>query len=381
MVRLEKLWNNISGLIPAGLVVGTNEEHENLCRAYKDILNELPSIDGWKPTCIPAELNEIAQNRFDAMEMDELGAKIQIEEWIKNPGRELKEYRYRFTQKRRQLVRDAISSICKDIDGVLKSLSSQYTDEDKFGEYIGKTPIWQALKDYIDELNVLIGDSIKRPKSWFEMQRHLHFGQVNDLWNICKSDWPEIKNFIDTAIYSDDEPIPTRVKDINDIISSKPSGPVAIKLAWERIDAEDFERLIFSLIGSESSYENPEWLMKTMAQDKGRDVSAYRVNVDNLAGVIRKRVIIQCKHWLSKSVSLTDISSLKEEIKLWEPPRVDILIIATSGRFTSDAVACVERNNQSDTSLRIEMWPESHLERLVATRPYLIAEFNLREMR
>jgi hypothetical protein len=65
-------------------------------------------------------------------------------------------------------------------------------------------------------------------------------------------------------------------------------------------------------------------------------------------------------------------------MKLWEPPRVDILIIATSGRFTTDAIQYVENINQSDTALHIELWAESHLEMLLASRPALIGEFGLR---
>ncbi len=65
-------------------------------------------------------------------------------------------------------------------------------------------------------------------------------------------------------------------------------------------------------------------------------------------------------------------------MKLWEPPRVDVHVIATSGRFTSDAVAMIEKHNHSDTALRIEMWTDSHLERLLAARPAIIAEFALR---
>jgi hypothetical protein len=65
-------------------------------------------------------------------------------------------------------------------------------------------------------------------------------------------------------------------------------------------------------------------------------------------------------------------------MKLWEPPRVDVHVIAPSGRFTADAVTLVEKHNQSDSALRIEMWPESHLERVLANRPAMIAEFGLR---
>lgn len=118
--------------------------------------------------------------------------------------------------------------------------------------------------------------------------------------------------------------------------------------------------------------------MRTNAPDRGRDLSVMRVTADPLSGVIRARVIIQCKHWLDRSVSASDVASLKEQLTLWEPPRVDVCVIATSGRFSSDAVALIERHNQSDRAMRIEMWPESHLERLLAARPHLIGEFRLR---
>jgi len=56
----------------------------------------------------------------------------------------------------------------------------------------------------------------------------------------------------------------------------------------------------------------------------------------------------------------------------------DILIIATTGRFTTDAIEFIEKHNASDRAMKIEMWPESHLERLLAQRPGLVAEFRLR---
>ena len=118
--------------------------------------------------------------------------------------------------------------------------------------------------------------------------------------------------------------------------------------------------------------------MKTNAPDRGRDISAFRVFHDALGGTTRLRIIVQCKHWLKRSVAPRDVSDLKEQILLWDPPRVDVCIIATSGRFTSDAVAVVEKHNQSNQALRIEMWPDSHLERLIVRRPALIAEFGLR---
>jgi hypothetical protein len=132
------------------------------------------------------------------------------------------------------------------------------------------------------------------------------------------------------------------------------------------------------LISDAAGYENPEWLMQTRAPDRGRDLSVTRVSTDELAGTSRQRVIIQCKHWLSRSVNLQDITAAKDQMALWNDPRVDVLVLATSGRFTADAVTWVERHNANGGSPRVEMWPESHLERLVAARPALIAEFKLR---
>jgi hypothetical protein len=118
--------------------------------------------------------------------------------------------------------------------------------------------------------------------------------------------------------------------------------------------------------------------MRTRAADRGRDLSVTRVTADGLSGTRRQRVVIQCKHWLSKSVALTDASGARDQMALWPNPPVDFLVIATSGRFTSDAVAWIEQHNQSGIRPQIEMWAESHLERVLASRPALIAEAKLR---
>ena len=141
---------------------------------------------------------------------------------------------------------------------------------------------------------------------------------------------------------------------------------------------EDFERLMFFLISDTPGYENPQWLQQTHAPDKGRDLSVSYVENDPLAGVRRYRVIIQCKHWLSKSVGAGDVSNARSQMELWQPPRVERLVIATTSRFTVDAVALIENHNQADRALHISMWPDSHLEMLLAARPHLIGRFMLK---
>jgi hypothetical protein len=147
------------------------------------------------------------------------------------------------------------------------------------------------------------------------------------------------------------------------------------RLRWSKLSDADFEGLLFDVVGSARGYENAEWLTHTNAADKGRDISVCRVSADTLSGTRRLRVIIQCRH--KKCVGIGEVSQLKEQMALWEPPRVDELIIATSGRFSSDAVQWIEKHNESNHSLRIIMWANSHLERLLTQRPQLLSRYKL----
>ena len=126
------------------------------------------------------------------------------------------------------------------------------------------------------------------------------------------------------------------------------------------------------------SYQNVEWLMKTRAPDRGRDLSAERVIRDDGGTTRTERVIVQAKHWTSKSVAPADITNTLAALSLWEPPVVRTLVIATSGRFTTDAVAIVEKHNVDGKLPFIELWADSRLETQLSQRPDLIASYGLR---
>lgn len=149
-------------------------------------------------------------------------------------------------------------------------------------------------------------------------------------------------------------------------------------MRWSQLDDGGFERLIFNLLNDGSGYENARWLMKTRAPDRGRDLSVDRVLTDSLSETRRERVIVQCKHWLSRSVKAEECADSLTKMALWEPPRVDVLVIATSGRFTADAVRWVELHNDKGIRPTVEIWPESHLETLLSARAALVGEFGLR---
>lgn len=377
LVKIEKVLAEIERAIPEGIAFGENSEYEDHCRTFDALLASLPKIDQWKSEIVLMDLDEIAQNRLDAQEVGEFECMVSVERRIGEPSRLLREYRYRFNQKRRELIRDALIELIDAIDANLRELSRLLEQDSESNETVD-SPTFDELKDNVAQINTLLGSSVSKPARWSDLHRHMHFRMLGDLHDIIEHDWPSVKAGLRKSLYGEREPVPVEVEDLGALVSNKPRGPVATKLRWEHLTDEVFERLIFALISSEPSYENPEWLMRTNAPDRGRDLSVYRIHADPLGGTIRQRVIIQCKHWLSKSVGATEIAVLREQMKIWEPPRVDVHVIATSGRFTADAVAIIERHNQSDSALRIEMWAESHLERLLASRPAVIAEFSLR---
>jgi hypothetical protein len=375
--KLEQLWKEMIELIPSGISFGDNPTYEDKYRNFKSILEHLPKIDGWKPEMYIMELNEIAQGRLDAYDIGEPEAIISIEEMINQPGKLLREYRYQFNRKRKELIRDEISNLINKIDQNLILIVNDIGGDLQVNQQVDSVHL-DNIKTLIAEIDTLLGSSVSRPPRWNDLKRHLRFRQRHDVNDIIDHDWPIIRDALQNVMYSTEDAIPIEIDDLSNLVSEKPSGEVATKLCWEKLNAEEFERLVFTLISFEDGYENPKWLTKTHASDRGRDLSVYRTFTDPLGGVIRQRVIIQCKHWLDRSISTGDVSDLRGQMRLWEPPRLDILIIVTTGRFTTDVISYIEKHNQSDTALTIEMWPESHLESLLASRPGIIAEFRLR---
>ena len=105
------IWDEIASMIPTGINFGANVEYEDRVRSFDLLVASLPKIGGWKPTATPPDLDGVAQSRLDAMEIDEPSAHVSVERWIEEPGRELQEYRFRFNNMRRALIRDALISL------------------------------------------------------------------------------------------------------------------------------------------------------------------------------------------------------------------------------------------------------------------------------
>jgi hypothetical protein len=376
--RLEKVWEEMQQLIPDSVAFyGTSPEAMRfleLQKAYESILNAIPPVGDYRLGTVPSDLDSIAQARLDALDLGEFEAKRWVEDQIEEPTREIHEYRSRFREARLELVRERLQELIPTINRLVSGLVERVPNDNNSAD----DPDWPELAAAIQQVVRLAGSQIPQARSWRDMRRHVHWAQGCDVHDIAKHDWPSVRSDIEASLYSELDPVPVAIENLATLIATKPSGPVTTRLEWKRISAEEFERLLFNLISDAQEYENPQWLMQTNASDRGRDLSVERVITDELMGTQRQRVIIQAKHWTSKSVRPADVTETLTQIQLWEPPINHSLIIATSGRFTMDAVALIEKHNHEGRRPHIEMWPESHLELLLARRPHLVSGFNLR---
>lgn len=369
--RFDKIASNLEKLsrLWSQLQTATAADYDDLARSYQNIASAIPSIEGFRLRSSPMPYSHIQLARFEAHDSGDPSDFVLLEEKIDGPAAELREYRFRFNAQRRQLVRSRI----EDVMGQIADLLEQMGIQDSIG-----SGDWDDLSDRFQELVRLVSDSTSGHARWQDFSRHLRFREPQDFQDIQSLDWPSVRAEVLSNLYDDDEPIPVELTDLGEVVRSRPAGPITTALNWQAIDAETFERLIFQLLLDTDGYENVSWLMKTNASDRGRDIQAFRVTVDPLSGTQTQRVIVQCKHWLGKSVGRSELVDVIESVKLWEPPIVDILIVATTGRFSQDAVALAEAHDRKRQVPRPILWADSHLEALLARRPHLIGLFRLK---
>ena len=239
-------------------------------------------------------------------------------------------------------------------------------------------PDVDQLTAAVDEIERLMGDTAQRRGRWGDLHRHLYFGQGHDWHDIHEFDWPSVRSDVEGAALYDPDPLPVPDMDLGQAAAGHLTGAATIALPWDRLDEDGFERLLYDLLRNFPEHQNVQWLMQTRAPDRGRDLSLDRVLRDSTGSVRNERVIVQAKHWLKKPVSPTDVGNTVTAIKLWQPPVVRGLIIATSGWFSENAVQWAERHNDDGAAPFIELWPESKLETLLAQKSHLAAAHGLR---
>lgn len=372
--RMQAVWDRAGPMLPEGPSIGTTPEYDDLVRAWDDLCQGLPPIDGWRITDPLPDMDAIGRAYLDYAEISEAPLPVFAEK--EAPDKALAEYRHRLNRARRKAVRDRMRELIAKIDTLLPQILTQAERLEAKEKLVAESVA--EFESAIDEIERLMGDTAARRGRWGDLHRHLRFGQAHDWHDIYEEDWPSVKPDIEAAMFSDVEPLPVPDVDLGALADQRPAGSVSTALRWDDLTPDRFEQLLYDLLRALPGYQNVQLLMKTNAADRGRDISAERVLRDGSGSVRTERVVVQAKHWQSRSVPPEEINSAVTRIKLWEPPVVRGLIVATSGHFTPDAVAWQEKYNETGAMPLIELWPATRLGTLLSERPWLAAEYGLR---
>lgn len=291
------------------------------------------------------------------------------------PGRDLAEYWFRLNRARWRAVRERLQHLTAVIDTTLPHLLGGVA-RDSQDRLTG--PAVDQITAAVGEIERLMGGVAQRRGRWDDLHRHLSFGQGHDWHDIHELDWPSVRSDVQAAAFADTDPLPVPDIDLGQAAAGHLTGTATIALPWDRLNDYGFERLLYDLLLAFREYQNVQWLMRTHAPDRGRDLSFDQVVPISTGEFRTERGILQAKHWHKRPVGVAHISHAVAGVTLWEPPVVRVFVIATSGRFSADAVAWRERPNDSGTAPFIELWPDSKLETLLTQQPHLAAAHGLR---
>ncbi len=175
LLKAEKVLDEVLSAIPHGIAFDSNSEYEDNCRSFSDLWNSLPRIDGWKPDIHLLDLDDIAKSRLDAEEIGEIELKLAVEREIEEPSRLLRDYHYKFNQKRKELIRESIDALVNANDICLQELLKTIESADKYNKPVTDSR-FDEFKGNIDQIDFLLGSSVSRPSRWNDLRRHLHFG-------------------------------------------------------------------------------------------------------------------------------------------------------------------------------------------------------------
>ncbi|MFF5688591.1 restriction endonuclease [Streptomyces albidoflavus] len=371
--KLEKVWEQAEPFIPTSARLGSDVRYDRLKAAWMDLLPGLPEIDGWTITEPLPSIEDMGQAFLDYLDIG--FPPTEVHAAGEKPGADIATYRYRLERARRRAVRDRLKQLVSAVDAAIP-LATKDAPQDPLERVENERT--REIEASVGEIARLLGESAESIDRWWDLQRHMRFSQGQDWRDITAFDWPAVRTGIEAKSLGDSDPLPVPEIDLGRAASGDLTGSATLALPWDRLDDDGFERLIFDLLRAIPEHQNIEWLMQTRAPDRGRDLSMERVLHDGSGGVRTERVIVQAKHWLSRSVPANSVMETIVAGKQWNSSRVNTVIVITSGRFTSDAVSLAEGHNADGIPPHVELWAESRLEMLLAQRPHIAAAHGLK---
>lgn len=362
---LESLWSDHEELcISHGWMDVDRIKMKRIAVRFEEYVRALPAISGF--TCTPKlmTVDEIGQARIDALEVGFPETITDTEEAIFQPGSDLVSYRQLLSTARRDLIRGSITETVTKIDDLLGLGTNETTEGRCFSADDG----WEQLGSLVRTFDRLFGTERPSSRRWTDLYRHIRFAEPHDLRDIVEQDWPAVKQAVTSHDFAD-SPYQVHTSDLSTLVEESPAGPVSAQLDWTLLSPADFEYLVYDLLVNSDGYENARLDMETNASDQGRDISVDRVTRDALNGVRSERVMVQCKHYQSTSVGLDDCRKAVEQSRLWGPPAVRVVVMATTGRFVNQAIQWQEQREYEGARPEVQLWSGPHLESILAAKP------------
>lgn len=156
--------------------------------------------------------------------------------------------------------------------------------------------------------------------------------------------------------------------------------PSSVICVWERLDADEVERLVARLLEQSPVYVRVNRLMHLYAPDSGRDIEAYCKVDDGLTDERYERAIVQVKHRPTRSITAAEVAELVHaKLPSWEGEPVRRLILVTTGSLTQDAVRLIDGHNLAANRPIITAWSSYELQALVRKLlPSMADEFRMK---
>jgi hypothetical protein len=138
---------------------------------------------------------------------------------------------------------------------------------------------------------------------------------------------------------------------------------------WTKLTEAAFEELVFALISSDPAFGDTEWVYP-YANTIRRDISTVRAATNSEGRCACLRTLVQCRHPVSGQISFEELMLVKEQVALWNDPPFDVIVLATSGRFTDEAQRWAVVHNAASRKPRFELFSRDKLEQMLTLQTF-----------
>lgn len=231
----------------------------------------MPPIEGWTITEELPDIDDAGRAFIDYADIGE--HPFPVWEALEQPAKDIAEYRYRLNRARRRAVRGRLEELLAYVDTSLPALLADVLPS---SAEVPAGALVEQLRGAFREIERLMGEATRRSSRWGDLARHLSFGQGHDWHDIANLDWPDVRTDVEDAGRGDDDPLPVPSIDLGVVASGNLTGGASSALPWHRLDPSTFERLLYDLLRDLPQHQNVQWLQRTQAADRGRDLTCER---------------------------------------------------------------------------------------------------------